>query len=81
MRLIALVEDAYVIERIPHHINLWCAPATFSPAWSPACSKREAELSEAPFFALSGDNSALLDDGEFLIEPSLMQDHENVLTD
>jgi hypothetical protein len=35
MRLIAVVDDPPVVERILRHLNLWCGPAHFAPARPP----------------------------------------------
>ena len=35
MRLIAVIDDSKVIEKILRHLNLWCGPATFAPARPP----------------------------------------------
>ena len=81
MRFIALIEDPPVIEGILRHLNLWCGPATFALARPPPPPRGRCEVSESPSSAPSGDNPAILHDGEFSIETSPMPDYENVLTD
>ncbi len=44
MRLIAVIEDPAVIEKILRHLGLWCRPARFAPARSPPSAElREPE--------------------------------------
>ena len=35
MRLIAVIDDSNIIEKILRHLNLWCGPAKFAPARPP----------------------------------------------
>jgi len=72
MRFIALIDDPGAIEKILRHLNLWCGPATFSPARPPPLTRGRGEVSEPQLHP---------HDGEFLIETSPMPDYENVLTD
>ena len=81
MRFIALIEEPVAIEKILRHLNLWCGPATFAPARPPPPPKGRDEAFESLSSAPTGNNPALLHDGEFLIETSPMPDYENVLTD
>jgi len=63
MRFIALIEEPVAIEKILRHLNLWCGPATFSPARPPPLTSGRGPVSEIPLSA---------HDGEFLIETSSM---------
>ena len=35
MRVIAVIDNPSVIEKILRHLNLWCGPAKFAPARPP----------------------------------------------
>ncbi len=44
MRLIAVIEDPSVIEKILRHLKLWCGPARFAPVRPPPSAElREPE--------------------------------------
>ena len=66
MRLIALIEEPLVIEKILRHLSLWCGPPQFAEARSP---HGEPVSNPQPI------------DGDFLIEEQIMPDYENVITD
>jgi hypothetical protein len=52
MRLIAVIEDPAVIEKIFRYIKLWCGPARFAPARPPPSTElREPE----PEFLVESD--------------------------
>ena len=66
MRLIALIEEPLVIEKILRHLSLWCGPPQFAEARSP---HGEPVSNPQPI------------DGDFLIEEQIVPDHENVITE
>jgi len=65
MRLIAVIDQSEVLEKILRHLKLWCGPATFAPARPPP--KGTGAESEPTF---SSEND---------FDP--MPDYENVITD
>jgi hypothetical protein len=66
MRLIALIEEPLVIEKILRQLSLWCGPPQFAEARSPL---GDPVSNPKPI------------DGDFLIEAQIMPDYENVITD
>ncbi len=66
MRLIALIEEPLVIEKILRHLSLWYGPPQFAEARSPLGNPAS---NPQPI------------DGDFLIKKQIMPDYENVITD
>ncbi len=66
MRLIALIEEPLVIEKILRHLSLWCGLPQFAEAGSPL---GDPASNPQPI------------DGGFLIEEQIMPDYENVIKD
>ena len=65
MRLIAVIDQSEVVEKILRHLNSWCGPATFAPARPPPKGNRA-----EPEPTFSSDND---------FDP--MPDYEIVITD
>ena len=65
MRLIAVIDQPAVVEKILRHLNLWCGPATFAPARPPP---KGSGAEPEPSFSSDNDFDAT-------------PDYENVITD
>ena len=66
MRLIAVIDQPEVVEKILRHLELWCGPARFAPARPPPGTSSSL-LSEPEPDYLAGSDP--------------MPDYENVITD